>query len=356
MSMRLLCCFLYCLFFYIHIIPASEYVYPVASLGNGTTILCIHQCNSTSLELFEWNTQTNHTEQILWSLFNPAGLQLLPNSSGFSFIDNGRLRIKLFQRRSPKAIDFDEPLFNINALHWIDEHTCYCSAQQDDNFALFQLYDDGTMLCLAAKKGKDYMYPQKIGELLFYIERCTMQDASGRLYYHILNRTYSSGNSCTTAEELIADFQDKPIVFLTMLSDKEGFVLEHAKSIDSDNSTTLFLYHQIIKKGDAWHKNMLFSFNIPTNLLLLGEERLYESLLPLLPRVVENKVYFVDCAKNNNRNLEPYFYDVLTKLTKKITVPAKKGHYFVPIRCGQKFYCGGTKLNDKKEPFISFLT
>ena len=352
--MRLLHCFFYFLLFYIQIMPAVEYIYPVASLGNGTTILYIHQYCSTKIELFKWDTKTNHTEQILWSIFNPAGLQLLPDNSGFSFIDNGRLRIKLFQRRSPKAIDFDDPLFNINALHWIDEHSCYCSAQSTDNFALFELYDDGTMQCLVEEKGKDYMYPQKVGEQLFYIERCAAEDASDALHYHIIRSSYPNNNLCLTATELIADFDNTPIIFLTMLSDTEGFVVEHAQSIDSDSLTTHFSYHQIIKEGDVWCKNLLFSFTIPCNLLLNDKQRLYESILPLLPRVTNNKVYFVNCDKNTN--LEPYFFDLLTKITQKITVAVKRGHYFVPMLCGQKFYCGGTKLPSKKQPLISFLT
>jgi len=345
----------YFLFFYIHAIHASEYIYPVASLCNGETILYIHQSNTTSLELFEWNTKTNRAEQILWSVFNPAGLLLLPNNSGFSFIDNGRLRIKLFQRRSPKAVDFDEPLFNINALFWIDEHTCYCSAQQNANFALFQLQDDGTMQCLIAENGKDFMYPQKIDKLLFYIERYATQDASRALHYKIMSNLHQDDNFCATAAKLILDFGDKPIIFLTMVSDKEGFVLEHAQNIDSDSSVALFTYYQIIKQDNIWHKNLLFCFEIPTNLLLTSEQRLYESLLPLLPRIVKNKVYFVDCSENNDYSLEPYFYDLSTKAKQKIILPTKKpGHYFVPMLCGEKFYCGGTVSNDQKDPFVSF--
>ena len=356
--MRLLRCFFYFLLFYISLLQATEYVYPVAC--NKETIFYIHQHTPTNIELFEWNTSTHKSEQILWSLFNPAGLQLLPDNSGFSFIDNGRLRIKLFQRRTPKAIDFDDPLFNINALHWIDEHTCYCSGQSSDNFSIFQLHDDGTMHCLVGEKGKDYMYPQKVDTLLFYIERSTTNNLAGDLCYRIMSCMYQTDISCASGA-LIIDFQDKPIVFLTMTSHEQGFALEHPRSVDSDSQTTPFSYHRIIKNGDSWSKNLLFSFTIPTNLLLPGDLRLYESLLPLLPRIIDNKIYFVDCAKNSPYGLEPYYYDLATKLITKIAVPAKKqGHYFVPMLCGKKLYCGGTfqanKNQGEKEPFISFLT
>ena len=355
MSLHNRYCFFYFLFFYIHPIPAVEYVYPVASLGNGKPIVYIHQHSPDSIELREWNPTTNNSEQMLWSVFNPAGLQLLPDNSGFSFIDNGRLRVKLFQKRSPKAIDFDEPFFGINGLQWIDNHTCYCSAQYNNNFALFELHDDGTLQCLRAETGKHCMYPQKVGDQLFYIERCATKSAIGDIHYQIVSSSYQNNDLHCSQAELIVDFYNSPIIFLTMLSDTQGFVVEHAQSIDSENLIMPFAYHQIIKEGGVWHKKRLFSFSVPTCLLLDSEQRLYESLLPLLPRVIKNKVYFVDCSQNKNCILEPYFYELLTKKTNKIAVPTKKGHYFVPLQCGNRLYCGGTK-SGKKEPFISFLT
>jgi len=325
-------------------------MYPVAYLDNGTTVFYIHQHASMNIELFAWNTCTNHTEPILWSLFNPAGLQLLPSLSGFSFIDNGRLRIKLFQKRSPKTVDFDEPIININGLHWVDDHSCYCSAQQGDNFALLQLHDEGTMECLFKNNKKDCMYPQKIADTLFYIERSMINNV---FHYCVMQCNYMVNSPLS---QLIADFCDKSIIFLHMLSEQEGFVLEHEQNIESTALTTQFSYHRIIKQDDFWNKKFLFSFTIPIDLLLPGEQRIYESLLPLLPRIIDNKVYFVSCSQNNF-NLKPHYYDLITKTITKIMVPLKKeGHYFVPMACGKHFYCGGTKLLGKKDPFISFLT
>ena len=342
--MKLFYYFFYFLFSYISLSFAYEYVYPIASLHNGEIILYIHQESPTNLKLFTWDTASNHKEQMLWSLFNPAGLLLLPDNSGFSFIDNGRLRIQHFQKRSPKTIDFDEPLFNINGLVWINEHMCYCSAQQSNNFALFQLSDDGLMQCLLAEDGKDCMYPQKINDCLFYIERSIIHDFPKTMHYKIMNYN-----------EIIFDFDGIPIIFLTMISSKEGFVIEHPQTIDTNDQAILFTYYHIIKQDNTWHKNYLFHFHIPTNLLLKSEQQLYESLLPLLPRLIKDKIYFVDCSYNNDFFLEPYFYDLLTKTMKKIILPKKQGHYFVPLLCGERFYCGGTTFS-QKEPFFYFLT
>src|SRR5579871_4380579 len=128
------------LLFFFYMTHAIEYMYPVACL-NDETILYIHQLNPTCIQLYSWNPVTDIHEPLLWSLYNPANVQLLPNNTGFSFIDNGRLRIKLFEKRSPKTIDFDDPIFNINGLQWIDEHSCCCSAQYGSYFSIFQLHD-----------------------------------------------------------------------------------------------------------------------------------------------------------------------------------------------------------------------
>jgi len=345
--MRLLYYFICSSIFYVHTQASTEYTYPVAVIGDGTAILYIHQFSSQCIQLFGLDPITNHAEQMLWSLFNPAGLQLLPNDVGFSFIDNGRLRIKLFQKRMPKAIDFDEPIFNINALQWIDEHTCYCSAQQSDHFALFQVHDDGTLCCLLSDNGKNCMYPQKINTDLFYIESCKNGNDQNT-NYRIMKTTYLN----RPEPEFLIDFYDTPIIFLHMLSQEEGFVIEHEKNIDAHAHTIHFFYHHLIKKGDHWECSVLFSFEIPTYLTLFNNEsRLFESILPLLPRMIDNKIYFVDCSKNRNYNLEPYYYDVLTQQKEKILTSGKnEGHCFVPISCGQKLYFGGTR--NEKEPIL----
>lgn len=350
--MRLLHYFFCFLIFYVHTTISTEYMYPVGSLDDEASILYIHQQSSGQIELFKWNTKTNHTEQILWSVFNPTSLQLLPNKAGFSFIDNGRLRIKLFQKRAPKTIEFDEPLFNINTPQWIDNDTCCCSAQKNDCFSLFELHDNGNVDCLITKDHTDCMYPQKINHLLFYIERF-----SEGSQYNVVQTEYPSSRNKNknVYSQSIVSFNDKPIVFLNMQSETEGFVLEHSKSMDSECKTMLFFYHHLVKKGDVWNKKVLFSFRVPAQLLLgqaTDNERLVESILPLLPRIADNKIYFVSCSQN--KILEPYFYDLLTMQHKKIILPVQnEGHFFVPMPYNQKLCFGGTK-SDQETPLVLF--
>ena len=343
--MRLLyCCAYFLLSSYITV--ATEYAYPVASLDD-TTILYIHQTSPQTIQLFTWNIITHRTEQVLWSLFNPAGIQLLPDNKGFSFIDNGRLRIKNFQKRSPKSIDFDIPIFNINELHWLNEHTAYCSAQQNNFFSIFQVYDDGRVDCLVSgNKNKDYMYPQKINDQLFYIQRKKI-NTNGDYTYSIWQKSYNEMKSTE-----ILNFGDKSIIFLLIISETEGFVIEHKNDTDKAAS---FIYHHLIKEGGDWQRDDLFSFAIPMDLFLHKDHKLFESILPLLPRIIDNKIYFVDCSYNNNHILELYYYDLIIHQKNKISL-GKNGHIFVPIQCGEKLYSGGTSetTTGNISPFFVF--
>ncbi len=349
--------FFYIFLFFLTKIYSIEYIYPVASIDNGATIFLIHQCSPDQIKLLQWNPQTNNSEEILWSLFNPAHFQLLHDNTGFSFIDNGRLRIKLFSKRSPKAIDFDEPIININSLIWIDIHSCYCSAQQNNDYSLFHLYDNGTVNCIIADNNKDYLYPQKINTHLFYIER-DKTNSSNTLSYHIMHALCPL--HVVLNGKRIFDFGGQPIAFLHMLSLDEGFVVEYQKTIDIDDKTMLFFYHHLKKDGDMWKKKELFSFVIPSVLLIRNtKETLYESILPLLPHIVDKKIYFVTIASQDNY-LKPYCYDLLTNSCSEIVASLQspetyQRHCFVPKICGNRLYGGGEKQEDK-EPLISFLT
>lgn len=315
-------------------IYSTEYIYPIAFLDNQEAVLYMHQFSPDNIKLFKWDQKTHHIEQLLWSIFNPAAVQLLPHNKGFSFIDNGRLRIKHFQKRSPKTIDFDAPLLNINSLEWLDEHTCYCSAQCTDNFAIFELDDTGTLKYLVADINKDYMYPQKKDNSLFFIER------SGNRYG--IMQTEYSGNSHTF---FTLSLHDKPIAFLKMISPQEGFFVEHDNIIDSEEKTALFSYYQIIKKGMHWHTQFLFSFAIPTHLFLYhNDQRLFESIMPLLPRKIGDHLYFVSCLPIHDYVLEPHRYNLIAAHVEKIEIPYAYGHCFVPIAHGKMLYWGGTRF------------
>src|SRR5579872_5143165 len=99
---------------------ACEFLYPVASVSKDH-VLVMYQKNSYHLELWDWNPQTNQADSVLLSLYTPAGVKLLLSKKGYSFIDSGVIKIKMFQKRSPKTVEIDQPLHTIELLHWIDD-------------------------------------------------------------------------------------------------------------------------------------------------------------------------------------------------------------------------------------------
>jgi hypothetical protein len=313
------------LFFYMYALSVTEYFYPVAFYIEEDCILCLRQTSPSTTRLVKYNACSQVEEPVVCSLYNPAGIVLLPDNKGFSFIDNGRLRIKKFHKRSPKTIDFDEPFFNIHGLHWIDEYTGYCSAQNNSHFSLYHFDDEGTTTCLMKAPQTDCMYPEKIDDQLFYIERFK-QGACNEYGYAIKYADYDSRN----VSHLMYDFDQKPIIFLHMISSREGFVLEHEKAIDSDEKIAHFFYHHLLKEGDKWNDTILFSFAIPTKLFLYpNDDRLFESILPLLPKIRNNMIYFVDYSISTE-NLEEYVCDLennkISALSKKNG--PQKGHNF----------------------------
>ena len=69
----------------------------------------MHQTEAQETRLWSLNSVTNQYEQLLSSQYNPIGVQLLPDKSGFSFLDNGLIKVKNFLKRSPKTIEIYEP-------------------------------------------------------------------------------------------------------------------------------------------------------------------------------------------------------------------------------------------------------
>ncbi len=355
------------------------FVYPVASIDNGNTMLLIYQKSLTHIELWFWNPKTKHVEPGLWSLFNPAGLQLLPNQSGFSFIDNGRIRIKEFCKRSPKSIELDCPLHHISIIHWIDNDMCYLSAKKQDTYAIFQTTTYGTVDCVVESQMADCMYPQKISNQLFYIERSTVKAFSfGTPYDHyryciktvpypamptitkqdlddptqreqfikqLLTENEQTKSTFVTGETIV-NFDKTPIAFLTMVHHNEGFVVEHPPFIENKNETIVFAYHRIRKDKsfEVWDKERLFSFSIPAQLLITNStDRLYESLLPLLPQKIGDTIYFVDSAQNNHNSLNVFAYDLTSgKIMQKTFSQGTDEHYFVPCIVGNQLCIGGS--------------
>ena len=364
--------------FFMFILPFSmqsiEYVYPVAAL-NQDNLLLIEQKAADNITLWFLDRKTKQLKPGLWSRFNPAGLRLLPDKSGFSFIDNGLVKVKFFHKRSPKTIALDEPLYDISMVQWIDNHRCYVSAKKNNRFGIFQLTIKGDVGCIVENSLADCLYPQKIDNLLFYIERSNNN-------YRMMSVSYPEGLLCNsdnfsdisdfdtqveeiidkqtrkekkrgvTNKQLIFDFKRQPIAFLHMISSSEGFVLEYDAYVDIKDDIILFSYLHLTKTDNSWYYDQLFSFAIPSVLLLADSPtRLYESILPLLPRHINNTIYFADARHQKNLNI--FRYDLGLGTTKQKTfTKSNNRHRFAPFVVNDKLFVGGIFVLEK---FIMYI-
>lgn len=298
-----------------------EFLYPVATyrdLAGTTKILVSYQRSLTNLELWSWDPLTCRGIRLLPAHFTPAGVRMLPNDIGFSFIDNDTIRIKQFEKRSVLTIDTFN-LSNMGLIWWDNSNELgYFHAKDTACYSIFSLTMQGDIACCIQDTLSDCMYPCCVDSTLFYIQRLV----ENKTNYRIVEQSPTEINSFN--KTIIADFQDRPIIFLTMLNNTKGFVVEHAAEIDTSEVVVKFAYYCLEKMDqDHWKVEHLFSFSLPTHLLLKAtnldsdspDTCLYESVLPLLPKIKESRediiVYYVDTDLKTGL-LIPYRYGVLT--------------------------------------------
>lgn len=351
-------------------------------------VYVLYQKSISHVELWLWNPDTKIATKGLLSSYTPAGLKMLPYNFGFSFVDNGRIKVKRFSRRSPKSIDIYEPIYNIGEIEWVDEDNFYLSAKKDGHFGVFQVDSHGIIQNILEEKHKDCMYPQKVGQDLFYIERIIKEGVYKRDYtsYKVLmtdypqkhNKKYFNDdlNSIENAEdyfkylskqekmgdkkvkhipaECLVDFRSCPIAFLKMVSDEEGFFLEHPTVADRQDKMLTFDYYHLKKTGGTWKCEQIFDFSVPTFLLLdARNDRVYESILPLLPRFKDGTVFFVDCSHSKDLQLALFSYKLSDGQIRQKTASCPGTFSFSPVFVGNKAFCGGSiSVKDESLPMM----
>jgi hypothetical protein len=284
---------------------AYEYVYPVGTFidyEGETCVLSLYQKTPDHTELWQSNMGTHEpfvtheVNRALLSTFTPVGVAMLPDNAGFSFFDNGRLRIKNFLKRSPKAIDIYEPIYDIGPLQWVTTDVCIFHAKEREEFSLYQLCaSDGSVTKIVSREAFDCFYPSQVGDALFFIEHTSTGD------YSIICRSQGRQYCLVT--------HDRPLACLSMVDKHEGIVIEHQVDVNRQKDTVLACACYQVTCADSFDSASLvklFSFTLPLSLLLdSSKARLCESLYPLLPRKIGQAIYFVSCVDDI---LRPFCY------------------------------------------------
>lgn len=346
----------------------AEYVYPVAAASE-EEVYVLYQKSIDHIELWLWNSITKKASKALLSTFSPAGLQLLPDGSGFSFIDNDRIRVKMQGRRQPRAISFYEPIYDISLIQWIDHEAFYFSAKEKDHYSIFHGTIYGTCHRIISIKHGDCMYPQLRGSDLYFIERDDNNDyaivsipyptipreecvpcTDPALFEERVKALMQERGEVTTRSyadlskrSLVADFGKHPIAFLRMYSDTFGIVIEYPQSVNRSDVFIPFTCHALEHINNEWQTRQLFSFNISAQLLMTGSpQRLYESILPLLPRFDgKETIFFVNTNKfKPGSNINEFRLDIRSMSERSIS-DENEGLFFSPLCSKFGNWCGG---------------
>lgn len=303
------------------------YTYPVAGYeAHGNKHLLVLNQWSLELELYDWNNETGQINKVLAACYTPASVSILPDISGFSFVDNGRIRIKRFEKRAVKTLDIYEPVYGIEIVRWLDAQTCYFHAQSDGRFGIYSLTIEEELSPLLISATADFLYPSIINNNLFFIE-------------HGIDRDYAIGTCSLTCNDkipvTIINFSTKPLCFLYMKNLKEGFVIE----CDKKALYYLFHYHHLIDNGSQWQHEQLFSFEIPQEFFINGPQHLYESLVPLIPRMIGDKIYF-SSYNTQTGYLDLSCFCIITRSIEQVA--SNLGHIFPPYFIGSEGWAGGS--------------
>lgn len=286
---------------------AIEYLYPVARIQTEKfqPLILMHQTEQKKMRVLVWDPRTQQIEPALAQRYNPAGVQVLPNQTGFSFIENDLLKIQYFSQRSPKTVTFDEPVYSLSIINWINSTNYYFSAKDEEQFGIYQGNIWGCVDPVLVSSEFEYLYPQKVRTTLFCVRRTGMvydivqteypsleqldADVTKEKVIERLRRISerkSGAYDLQTCVDVICACPGETVAFLNMVSDHEGFYLSYPRQVIASNRLLTCSYNQLVKEPNntTWRRTKLFNFSLPIDIIQhTSSKGLCESIYPLLP-------------------------------------------------------------------------
>ena len=306
----------------------------------------------TALDAYDM--QSNTVTPLLPQIFNPKEVKVLPDESGFSFIDNGRLRIKHFNKRWPHSCEFELPICTIQWVSWIDETHFLFNAQQQGRFGIYLGTIHDCCIPLYYECDIDCLFPTIVDNKLFFIVKDVQQRysiaiasiPSKEVMHKALYSLEQRNKPLIGLSETIV-IGDKPIAFLTMINAQCGFYIAYPKT--AKGLTAQFKCMMIVKTEDGdWLEEHLFSFSIP--LMYLNKEDdnyLVESLMPVMPQYDNNGILFLDVDVDNRLCLFRYNIDnaLISTIEPHLILNKKSDNrmnmsYLRPLRVNEYIFCG----------------
>jgi hypothetical protein len=337
---------------------SEEFLYPIgiSESNNKKRIYVVYQKNILHLELWSLDLNMKSPHKELMSSYNPAGIKFMPNEKGFSFIDNGRIKLKYFNKRSTINFEFEFPLYDFHTVEWLNEELFYFSAKAGKRFCIFLCNTNtkgiknliGRDLC--SRTNDDFMYPQIISNKIFFISKSvhklTESNYESFGNYKIMAKDLEQNLETNKQSEVILRKGEQAIAFLKMISEREGFFIAHPNKISKHERTLHLKYLHLQNINSEWQYDKLFDFYIPLKYLTkYSDERIYESILPFLPKHEGQKIYYPNCIQKENENTDLFEFDLVTSSIKRLTETNWPNSYFSPVIINGYIFFGGT-VND----------
>jgi len=316
---------------------SEQFVYPVGDFDDKNQIMLLYQKSVDDIELWIWNSHNHTAVKGLSSFLTPANLRMLPSGKGFSFIDQGYIKIKEFSKRSARTLPIYEPIGLFSNMNWIDDETFYFVARQGDYFQIFQGDVQANIQQLTYELA-DALYPQKIGSQLFYLQRDIDHNMS------VITRPWNFESNESVNTIALQNLASQPC-FLKMINETQGFYIQApTHKSDSIQDCYEFSCYYIFKQNDAiWLSDKLFTFTIPSK-YIIGSDRLYESIEPFLPNYTRSGYVYYNSWDHDLEQFKLYSFDIAMKNTEIISniqlYKNKETKFFAPYLHHDKMYCG----------------
>ncbi|HRN77851.1 MAG TPA: hypothetical protein PLU71_01310 [Candidatus Dependentiae bacterium] len=331
---------LLCICFFCSNIYTVEYLYPIDTFKHegDDIVLIMHQVSNREIQLLAWHAEKEIYIPLLSKQYNPTSVKLLPDKNGFSFIDNGLLKIKKFDKRSVHIVEFDKPLYNIGYIQWINPQQCYFHAKYGERYGIYKSNMEGEITPLITDTSCNNMYPQKIDDTIFCIEHIHHQ-------YKVI-AVHHSQDSLHQVKTVVKDFGNIAIAYLTMTDRNEGFVIAHPKYIETHSKVINFQMYQIKIFDGISSCEKILDFNLPTKLFFDNNYLLHEGIIPFLPRISKQGINFNDTKRS--KLIDPMYYLFKDRSIKEcfcecfFQPPSQKTiiGFFAPILVGQYYIYG----------------
>lgn len=357
------------------VFACEQIIYPIAA--DGQKIYAIYHKKNNQREIWAFDLQINQAFKSLFSNYAPSAFKLLPNLSGFSFFQDGHLRVKYFHKRSPKTVAFNLPLKDFNSVEWLNVGQCYFSARRlHKNLIMIGEINQAEVHLIMEDCFGDALFPQKIEDNLYYVRR--VNDRHSVIKTKFLNPFES--DSTTPVLDFLPD-DDDLLLFDAGSCKISGFKMADQNCgyfvvLNSEPSDEFikFSYHKICYNQNRaipdpvlaknWHKKHLFDFVLKKNILIDKSsqlEQIVEIFWPEHCLVLHNEtnittenIFFTSTASNGTMNI--FKYDHLTSQVIQITDAAMDEHALRPILVGNKIYygqCLKTNINESCDFNIS---